>query len=269
MQIENGLVLSLVSAGIFMTVLYLIAQIRRDTSIVDIAWGLGFFVIALNLSLQGDEVNDVFSLVHLLVAIWGIRLFIHILLRKAGSEEDWRYAKWRQQWGKNHWWRSFLQVFMLQGVLMVAIAAPLYVAWSSADTNVNGLAVVGTLIWALGFFFETVGDYQLAQFLKEKRAALKSSKKKKPKKEFMTLGLWKYTRHPNYFGEVTQWWGLWVVVASLPYGLFAVVSPLIITFLLLKVSGIPMLEDKWEDNKEFKKYKQRTNAFFPGPPRKK
>lgn len=163
---------------------------------------------------------------------------------------------------------------MLQGIFMMIISAPIIVAAAAENTDITALAIAGSVIWLVGFYFEAVGDYQLTKFLKKKQevpAKAKKGKKGKRKKgpEFMTNGLWRFTRHPNYFGEVTQWWGLWVVVVGSSYGLYAVVSPLAITWLLLKVSGIPMLEKKWEDNKEFKKYKKRTNAFFPGPPRRK
>ncbi len=269
MQLSDAIYIVLASSGVFMGLMYLLAQIKRDTSIVDIAWGLGFVVAGVNLYLAMDGDNALFKLVQVLVTIWGLRLFLHIFIRKAGSDEDWRYANWREEWGKNHWWRSFLQVFMLQGFLMSVIAAPLIVSWASSDTSIPPLAYVGAAVWAFGFYFEAVGDYQLSQFIKWKKETKKNKKKKKIKTEFMTQGLWRYTRHPNYFGEVTQWWGLWLIVVGAPYGLWAIVSPITITYLLLKVSGIPMLEKKWADDKEFKKYKKRTNAFFPGPPKRK
>ncbi len=271
MQTSEAILITAITAGVFMTLVYLLAQIRRDSSLVDIGWGLGFFVIALNLYLARSGDNELFSLVHLLVAIWGLRLTMHILLRKAGKPEDWRFANWREQWGATHWWRSYLQVFLLQGLLMGLLAAPLVVAVSADNAEIGPLAIVGAMVWLIGFGFETIGDYQLTKFLARKREQAASGKKKKGKKkqpEFMTEGLWRYTRHPNYFGEVTLWWGLWLMVASVSNGIYSIISPLVITILLLKVSGVPMLEAKWADNKEFKKYKRRTNAFFPGPARK-
>ena len=266
--IDQAILITAITASIYMLAVYVAAQIRRDTSIVDVAWGLGFVTAAAALQLANDSENELFSLVQVLVSIWGIRLFLHILVRKAGKPEDWRYQNWREQWGKTHWWRSLLQVCMLQGAILTAIAAPLYVAIAAEDTSLGPLAIVGAMVWLVGFIFEAVGDYQLKKFIADKEAA-KASKSKKKHPKFLMTGLWRYTRHPNYFGEVTQWWGLWIIVASTTYGLYAIVSPLIITYLLLVVSGIPMLEKKWEKDREFKKYKKKTNAFFPGAPKKK
>ena len=257
------------SAGIFMSSVYLISLKLRDTSIVDIAWGLGFTVIAtVLLGASGD--SPVLQLMSVLVYLWGFRLALHIYARKAGKPEDWRYANWRQQWGSTHWWRSFLQVFLLQTLLMLIIATPLLVAAAAPDVAVTSIAWLGLIVWVVGFYFEAVGDLQLSRFIrKKKRTESKKRRKHAKSKEIMTSGLWCYTRHPNYFGEITQWWGLWLIATTLPYWWLAIISPLTITFLLLKVSGITMLEKKYDDNKEYQKYKQRTSALFPLPPRKK
>ena len=127
----------------------------------------------------------------------------------------------------------------------------------AGNSPVGALAVIGILIWCVGYFFETVGDWQLDKFIKSKPEP----------GEILTSGLWKYTRHPNYFGEVTMWWALWLMVASLPMGYLALVSPIVITFLILKVSGIPMLEEKYAGNPKFEEYKKSTNAFFPSFPK--
>jgi steroid 5-alpha reductase family enzyme len=118
------------------------------------------------------------------------------------------------------------------------------------------LDLLGILIWTFGFFFESVGDFQLSRFIKSKKGGI------------MKSGLWKYTRHPNYFGEVIQWWGIWLIALSVSYGWVSVIGPLLITFLILKVSGIPLLEKKMEENDEFREYKKNTSMFFPLPPKK-
>jgi steroid 5-alpha reductase family enzyme len=141
---------------------------------------------------------------------------------------------------------------------MFSISLSASVAASAPNTNLNAVSYLGILVWIIGFVFESVGDLQLSKFI-----ALPENKGK-----IMTKGLWKYTRHPNYFGEVTQWWGIFLIVFTAPLGLLAIVSPLTITFLILKVSGIPMLEKKYKDNPEFEMYKRVTNTFFPWFPRK-
>lgn len=125
------------------------------------------------------------------------------------------------------------------------------------DVALNTIAFVGLFIWLVGYFFEVIGDWQLDRFINSKPAL----------GEILSSGLWKYTRHPNYFGEVTMWWGVWLMIAPLPMSYFALISPLMITFLILKVSGIPMLEKSFSDNQNFQEYKKRTSAFFPLPPK--
>ena len=270
-DIQTAALVGVVASQLYMVLTYFFAQLRRDSSIVDVGWGLGFVVIACSLyvSLDGDR-PVYFDVVRLLIGIWGVRLFLHILFRKAGQPEDWRYQNWRQQWGRTHWWRSLLQVVVLQGLFMSIIAMPLYIAVASDATSLGALAFVGIAVWIIGFYFEAVGDWQLNKFIKRQKAKSdsgKKGKKKKQKKAIMQTGLWKYTRHPNYFGEITQWWGIWLVVAALPFGWVGLISPLVITYLLLKVSGITMLEKRFEDNKEFQRYKKRTSALFPLPPK--
>jgi steroid 5-alpha reductase family enzyme len=151
---------------------------------------------------------------------------------------------------------------MLQGFMMLIISAPVIVATTFSDYDTpESMLYAGMLIWLLGYYFEVVGDHQLARFIRNKKEG-------KTKIKIMNTGLWRYTRHPNYFGEVTQWWGIWLIVAGLPYGWVALLSPITITTLILFVSGIPLLESKYADDKEFQKYKQVTSKFFPLPPRK-
>lgn len=298
-MVDIAQVIQIASAVIFLHMIgyYIVSMLIKDTSIVDIGWGLGFVLVAWvllpgvdNLSsrpeLQGeDSMHSVHKVVLAIVTFWGLRLALHIFIRKAGKPEDWRYKNWREQWGKNHWWRSLLQVFILQGFLQLIIAAPIIVAaanqlvvdWVSnvplesqsgtVPYSWNILTILGLALWAVGFFFEAVGDWQLTKFIKRRKKNA-HKKTKKNQNTIMKSGLWKYTRHPNYFGEIAQWWGLFFIVLPLEYGWVAIVSPLLITFLLLKVSGITMLEKKYDDNKEYQKYKARTSALIPLPPRK-
>ena len=265
--LADALQIALLVSVIHMSAYYLLSLVKRDASVVDIGWGLGFVLIAWILWGSATEKSLGLNLMVLFVSIWGIRLAWHITNRKlkAGNVEDWRYQTRREAWGRQFVGRSYFQIFLLQALLMVVIAMPILVAATNhADFDASIWLGVGSLVWLAGFYFEAVGDGQLAKFIAKKNIRKKQAKGK----QFMTSGLWAYTRHPNYFGEVIQWWGLFVMTAGLSNFWWAVLSPLTITFLLLKVTGIPMLEGKYAGDKEFEKYRRRTNAFFPGPRRK-
>ncbi|MFC1622120.1 DUF1295 domain-containing protein [Patescibacteria group bacterium] len=241
---------------LYMTLWFLISLLLKRNDIADIAWGLGFIFICGYLNFLGYRSNH-FYLVAILTTLWGIRLAAHIFLRMRSKKEDFRYKKWREEWGKSVLLRSYFQVFILQGTFMYLISFSAIISALNTSSNLTPLSFLGVIIWCIGFYFEAVGDLQLKRFIS------KSSNKGR----IMTEGLWRYTRHPNYFGEVVQWWGIFFTVVCLPLGIVALVSPLTISFLILKVSGIPMLEKKYGGKQEFNKYKENTNAFFPWFPR--
>jgi len=236
-----------------MSLWFVVSRVVKRNDVADIAWGFGFIVLAWALYMNRPSVQ--LSLAVILVTIWGFRLGTHIFLRNSKKPEDYRYQQWLKEWGRWFVVRSFLQVFMLQGLLLVLISTPLIFMGKNGQDNISAINLIGVAIWLLGFFFEAVGDYQLGQFIKNPVN----------KGKLMQSGLWKYTRHPNYFGEVTQWWGIWLVSYGSPWFLWAIVGPLTITILILKVSGIPLLEKKYEGNKQFDKYKKQTSKFFPLP----
>lgn len=246
-----------VAVFIYMTAVFLIAQLIKDNSIVDVAWGPGFILVALTTLLMRPGVEVRHILVIGLVTAWGLRLAAHIFIRNRGRGEDFRYAKWRRDWGRWFVPRSFLQIFMLQGLFMLIIASPIVLVNRSAEKGLTILDGLGILLWLTGFFFEAVGDHQLKKF------------KQKPENrgKIMTSGLWKYTRHPNYFGEAALWWGIFLIALNVPGGWAAVISPLTIGFLLLRVSGVTMLEKKYAGNEEYAAYARRTSAFFPWFPK--
>lgn len=244
----------------FMTAMFLLAMKLKDNSIVDIAYGLGFVLIGWSGYLVYGSAQPRQLLLLGLVSVWGLRLATHIGSRKRTEKgEDSRYRQWRESWGENFVWRSFLQIFMLQGAVIYLVALPLLLVIARPGGALGWLDLLGVSIWLLGFLFEAVGDWQLLQF------------KKNPgnRGKIIQQGLWRLTRHPNYFGEATLWWGIFLIALGSPLGWLAIISPLLINFLLLKVSGIPMLEAKYEGNPEFAAYKQRTNAFFPWLPKRK
>lgn len=253
-----GLSNTIILVSLYFFVLFVVAQIIKNNSIVDIAWGLGFVLIAVHSLIIGRHFTVRGILVTLLVCIWGIRLSYHITKRNWGKEEDFRYANWRREWGKWVTIRAFFQIFMLQGVMMLVISYPLVLITQSPASGFTLLDGLGLAIWVIGFLFEAIGDKQLATFIKD------TSNKGK----IIRTGLWKYTRHPNYFGEATMWWGIFVIGLSLDNGWVNIVSPLTITYLLLFVSGVPMLEKKFKDHPEFIEYAKVTNKFFPWFPKK-
>jgi steroid 5-alpha reductase family enzyme len=248
----------LLAVLLYMTVWFLLALWRRRNDLADIAWGGGFIVAALTALLLQTGLTPRAKLVVLLVILWGLRLAVHIGLRNLGKGEDERYRKWREEWGRHWLLRSYLQVFLLQGFLLYLISLPVIWTILVKPSPWTGLDAIGLAVWIVGFFFEALGDFQLARFKKDPNNRGK----------IIQQGLWRYSRHPNYFGEVTLWWGIYLLALSTPGGWMTIIGPLTITFLILKVSGIPLLEKKYVNNAAFQEYARRTSAFFPIPPRK-
>jgi len=242
-----------------MILVWIVSLILRNSSIIDIIWGTGFVIANwVTFALTPDGLPTRKWLIGILVTLWGLRLSLYILWRNWGKAEDFRYAKWRMEAGAQWWWRSFFKVFLLQGVLMWIISAPLL----AAQTSSNALTVFDFLaipIWLIGFFFETAGDLQLARF--------KADPSNKGK--LLDRGVWRYTRHPNYFGDAAQWWA-YFLVAFAANGAWTIFSPILMTALLLRVSGVAMLERSLKDTKPgYKEYIENTNAFIPWFPRQR
>jgi steroid 5-alpha reductase family enzyme len=245
--------LALILLG-YMTCWFLISVIKKRNDVADVAWGLGFVLLAW-ISFFLSQINSQRGLlVTALVSIWGLRLALHIYRRNKGKQEDYRYLAWRKEWGKWFIIRSYLQVYVLQGLFLFLIIQPVLFINKSIGT-IGLLDIFGVLIWLVGFYFESVGDRELKQFVSNPAN----------KGKIMDQGLWRYTRHPNYFGEVTQWWGIFIIALSIPNALFTIVGPLTITCLILFVSGVPLLEKKYAGRPDFEK---RTSVFFPLFPKK-
>lgn len=253
----NLLLISAFLILLYATFWFIISIIKKRNDLADIAWGLGYILLSVYY-LFTTEISQRALLIYALIFIWGLRLSMHIFLRNKGKQEDFRYQKWRNEWGKSFYLRSYLQVYLLQGFLLLMIASPATIVSAYSQPMLGLLDFIGVGIWLIGFYFEAVGDYQLMEF----------SNNPENKGKIIKHGLWKYSRHPNYFGEVVMWWGIFLVALNSPYGVYALVSPVTITLLILFVSGIPMLEKKYENNLEFKEYKKRTSAFFPLPQKK-
>ncbi len=241
----------------YMTLIFALSLLLKRNDIADIAWGIGFLICALYAYLFLGETFGRSLLVLFLIAMWAFRLSLHILLRNKGKAEDPRYAQWRKDWGKWFLPRTFFQVFVLQGALMLVVVLPAVVSILFGG-EIGWLDYVGVAVWLVGFIFETVGDYQLSQFIKDPAN----------KGKVLQTGLWRFTRHPNYFGEVTMWWGIWIIALSAPFAWLTVIGPVAITFLILFVSGIPLLENRKKGDPAFEEYKKHTSIFFPLPPKK-
>ncbi len=242
-----------------MTVLWIVSVIVRNVSIVDLFWGLGFVFVAafFFFKSEGNGIRKIIVLT--LTAIWGIRLSVYLTWRNIGKGEDFRYRQFRKNYGKSYWWISFFQTFLLQGVLMWLISAPLLGAqYYGPEKNPGILDFIGILFWLTGFIFEAGGDYQLAVF--------KADRNNKGK--VLNQGFWRYTRHPNYFGDSSVWWGFGIICLSAGSYIPALGSVLM-TALIIKISGVALLEKSLKDKKlEYIEYIRKTSAFIPWFPKK-
>jgi len=240
------------------TLLWLVSVLLTDASIVDSFWGLGFALATTGYALVGGGDPARIALVLALVWVWGGRLGLYIFTRNYGRGEDPRYQAFRAHYGRErYWWFSYFQVFLLQGALIVLISAPLVLAMT--QTAPLGLwDILGAALWGIGFGFEAVGDAQLARF------------KADPANRGRVLdhGLWRYTRHPNYFGNACLWWGFFVIACAVPWGVATFPAPLAMTWLLLRVSGVALTERNMSTRPGYAEYVARTSAFVPWPPRR-
>jgi steroid 5-alpha reductase family enzyme len=238
---------------VYYILLFLIGQIKKDNSIVDMVWGFGFLIPAWFTFFQGEQsLNGL--IVTLLVSIWGLRLSYHITKRNWSKGEDFRYVNMRKKWGEHFKLvKAFLHVYVLQMLMLMLIAVSFVHTNLYNDQNLSWISLFGLSIWIVGFIFEALADYQLSQF------------KKNPnnKGKLLTSGLHRYTRHPNYFGEATMWWGIYVIGLTTNYGLWMIISPIVITVLVRYVSGVPLLEKHYENRADYQAYAKETSIFIP------
>lgn len=245
----------------FMTIMFFFSRRLGRTDVVDAAWGPAFVVAAVSAFLLNPyDLTfglNVQSFITALVVIWAGRLSFTITKRLLKKPEDVRYVNLRKQWKGSEPVNTYVRIFLIQAVLATVISIALIHVNLSLPASLGTFAYIGGVIWLIGFYFEAVGDLQLKRFLADP----------KNKGKLMTSGLWKYTRHPNYFGEATMWWGIFVIALSTPYGWLGIITPVVITYLLLFVSGVPMTEKAFEGKPGWNAYKKRTSKFFPLPPR--
>ena len=245
---------------LMMTILWLVSIATTNVSIVDIFWGAGYVVASTIYFIFSEGNFNRQLLILILVSIWGLRLSLYLGWRNIGKGEDYRYQEFRKNYGEKHyWWVSFFQTFLLQGVLMWIISLPVLAAmFYGQETGLGILDYIAVLIWVIGISFEAGGDIQLARFKKDRAN----------KGKVLDKGFWKYTRHPNYFGDATVWWSY--ALFSIAVGSYwPIIGSLIMTFFLIKVSGVALLEKSLVETKpQYKEYIFKTSAFFPLPPKK-
>lgn len=243
---------------VLMVAAWLVSIARRDVSIVDVVWPLGLILVTGVSSMVGDGDRDRSILLVAMVTIWGLRLAGHLLRRNLAQGEDPRYTALRRMRGDNFAMTSLFTVFLYQGVLMLLVSLPVQLAMTPRTPDVGFLMLVGVVVWGVGFFFEVVGDAQLSRFRAD------------PDNDGTVLdsGLWRYTRHPNYFGDCCVWWGIWIAAAETGDAAYAVGAPVLMTWLLLRVTGASLLERRMAKTRPaYAAYAERTSMFIPRPPR--
>ena len=259
MNFTNLFLLSGAAILLLMTLLWLLSLTLKNSSIVDIFWGFGFILIVwLVFALAPQGYLPRRQLVAILVTVWGVRLALHIGSRNWGKPEDFRYASWRKENGPRWWWVSYFKVFLLQGLIMWILSAPLIAAQTSGFPAIlTPMDLLGMCTWGVGLLLESVADAQLAHF------------KKNPtnRGRILTSGLWKFSRHPNYFGEAVLWWGYYLLALAAGAG-WTIFAPLLMTVLLVKVSGVSMLEKTLKSKPGYEEYMNNTNAFVPWLPKR-
>ncbi len=240
----------------YITTWFVIARLSNRTDVVDTAWGLGFVYLALVAWLMQGHPTGIPLISLLFVAAWGFRLALHIGSRNfRNAEDDYRYQEFRQKWQPNYWSMAYLRIFLLQALLVLVIGSSAVASILDGHPALKVVAVLGYVVWGVGIVVEAIADWQLRRFVATKKSG-----------QIMQTGLWRYSRHPNYFGEITSWWGAAIVALSLQQW-WGIVGALVITLLITKVSGIPPLEKHYADNPAFQKYKRRTSVLIPLPPK--
>jgi steroid 5-alpha reductase family enzyme len=257
---STALLTAAVTILVLMLATWLLSLVLRNASIVDIVWGLGFVLVAWAVRLTVDE--GLAARQWLLVAmttVWGLRLSGYLWWRNHGAGEDYRYRAMRKRWGSRFPIVSLATVFAFQGLMMWVVSLPVQLGQADDTPDLGWIAAVGVAVWLLGIVFETVGDAQLARFKADPANA----------GTVMDRGLWRYTRHPNYFGDACVWWGIALVAAETGSGAWGIIGAVLMTVLLRRVSGVTLLEKSLVKRRAgYTEYVARTSAFIPRPPKR-
>jgi steroid 5-alpha reductase family enzyme len=255
----NAMLVAAITIVVIMVSTWIVSVLVKNASIVDIVWGAGFAITSWVLALTVDGNDGRQLLLAIMVGLWGTRLALYLAKRNIGHGEDWRYKAMRKKAGASFPLRSLVTVFGLQGALMWIVSLPVQFGNGDSTPGVGPIAVMGIMVWLVGFAFEVIGDAQLARFKKDPNNAGK----------VLDTGLWSLTRHPNYFGDALLWWGIGIVGAETGSGIIGFIGPVVMTFFLMRVSGVPMLERSLSKRREgYAEYIARTSSFVPRPPKK-
>lgn len=255
---------------LYLVIAFIVGTVKKNNGLMDVFYGPGYFVIAVSslilYFIANNEINIRQIIVTLLVFIWALRLATYVYIRNRGKPEDYRYQAMRRRWKTNIVLKSFIRVYIFQGIVIFIVSFPVWFINIINNYSVEsfldffGITLwLGGIIWLIGFLFETIGDYTLYKFLQ----------KPENKGEIMDRSVWKFSQHPNYFGEVTQWWGIYIIALATPFGFITILGPIFITYMIIKVSGIKLLDKRFETDDKYAEYKQRTSVFFPWFPKKK
>jgi len=271
-SIENSLIIlgySGLALLVYIIIAFIVGIVKKNNGLIDIFYGPAYFVVSFTSFLLNYVLNGTFYLRQListlLVFVWAVRIATYIYIRNHGKPEDYRYAAMREKWKSNFVLKSLFKIYLFQGMIVFLVDIPVWFVNISTNAPITtlldffGITLwLGALVWFIGFIFETVGDWTLYKFLH----------KPENKGKVMDKSVWKYTQHPNYFGEVTQWWGLFIIALAVPFGFLTFVGPAYITFQIIKVSGVKLLDKRFEGDDEYSRYKKRTSSFFPWFPKK-
>jgi len=251
-------VCSLIAAIVFMTLVFIYAHKKDRYDYVDAAWGIVFMVIAITAFVASQSLSAPKLVVIGLVMLWGTRLSSHLIRRlRSSNEEDPRYTDMRKKWRGGVALNAYFKIFIFQALLASVVMSSVIVIVSENDQPLSWLLIVGTGVWLLGYMVESISDDQLREFIKNKRN----------KGKLMTEGFWHYSRHPNYFGELTQWWGIGIIALSATYWYVGLIGPALLTVLILFISGVRLSEKRFEGHPGWDTYKRRTSALVPLPPK--
>jgi len=265
-QILQNFTLSSISIIALIYTVWLIHFLIKDSSIIDLIWGAGFGIICIVLYWNAPIKTDYLRFLTIFPLVWALRYTVFIFRRNFGNGEDDRYTKMREnakEIGRS-WMVHSLGIYTFQAVSMLLVSAPLIIGFAAPESvEIGIIPIVGGLIWLVGFLFETIADIQLNAFKK----VHKNYKGDYENKPLLTSGLWKYSRHPNYFGNACMWWGIALIASITPYGWIGFFGAAYMTFALVKITGKANNEEKMSKRKAYREYIERTSGFVPMLPK--